>query len=216
MSRLLQVKRGIGTKVETSIPLIRYTAGCGRRLFSILNLLCLLAALISLRSALTRAQEKAPSEYQLKSAFIYHFAKFVEWPPEAFAAPTSPFIIGIIGDNPFGDLLPQAVQKKDINGHPFAVKEFKTLSELRGCHILFISQSERKRVGEILRAVRGEAVLTVSELEQFLTAGGMIQLIMEDNKVRFAISNSSAKQAGLRISSKLLNLAKRPERGVGR
>ena len=159
-----------------------------------------------------RAQDAAPSEYQLKAAFVFNFAKFVEWPPEAFSTPASNFIIGIIGDTPFEDFLARAVEKKTINGHPFQFKQCKTLSELKSCHILFVSLSERKRLAEILRAVRGASVLTVSEVENFLPAGGMIQFLMEGNKVRFAINDAAAKQAGLRISYKLLSLAKRPER----
>ncbi len=159
-----------------------------------------------------RAQDPAPSEFQLKAAFIYNFAKFVEWPAESFRAQDSPFTIGIIGNNPFEDILGQTVQNKRINGHPFRVVQCKTLADLQTSHIVFISPSERKRLTEILRAIRGASVLTVSDLDHFLPAGGMIQFLMEDNKVRFSINDAAAKQAGLRISSKLLNLAKRPER----
>jgi len=159
-----------------------------------------------------RAQDVGPSEYQLKAAFLYHFAKFVEWPAETFPKPDSPFVIGIIGASPFDDALGRMVTDKTINGHPFAIRQLKNLSEIKNCHILFISSSERKRIAEILRASRGNHVLTISEIEQFLPAGGMIQLFMESNKVRFAINETTAKEAGLRVSSKLLNLAKRPGR----
>src|SRR5207253_4013890 len=108
----------------------------------------------------------------------------------------SQFIIGIIGDNhPFEDILEQAVQNRKINGRPLQVKQFKALPDLPNCHILFISSSERKRLGEILRAVRDANVLTVSEVDHFLSAGGMIQLLMEGNKVRFVINDDTAKKA---------------------
>jgi len=185
---------------------------CWRRgifhfLFSILQSFSLLGVV----EAPARAQEAAPSEFQLKAAFIYNFAKFVEWPPEAFRTQDSPFIIGIIGDNTFDDILRQTVRNKQISGHPFRVVQCKTLADLQSCHILFISLSERKRLAEILRAIRSASVLTISDLEHFLPAGGMIQFLMEGNKVRFAINDTAAKEVGLRISSKLLNLAKRPE-----
>ena len=154
------------------------------------------------------AQNRPLTEYQLKAAFIYNFAKFVEWPPEAFPSASSPLIIGIVGDNPFQDNLEQVVENKSINGHKFQVKRFKSLADVRSCHILFVSATERKRLAEILRAVRGAPVLTTSDLDYFLSAGGMIQFLMEGNKVRFAINDSTAKEAGLRISSKLLNLAR--------
>jgi len=172
----------------------------------------LLLLTVFLNCPAAQAQGAAPSEFQLKAAFIYNFAKFVEWPADAFPAPDSPFVIGIIGDNPFDDILGQTVLNKQINGHPFRVIRFKTLADLKSCHILFIGVSERKRLAEILRSIRGASVLTVSDLDHFLPAGGMIQFLMEGNKVRFAINDTAAKAAGLRISSKLLNLAKRPER----
>ena len=183
--------------------------------FAICHLPLLLISCALLNSPAARAQEAAPSEFQLKAAFIYNFAKFVEWPAESFPTPHSPFVIGIIGDNPFEDTLAQTVLNKQINGHPFQVVQFKTLADLKSCHILFVSLSERKRLAEILRPLRGASVLTVSDLDHFLPAGGMIQFLMEGNKVRFAINDTTAKTAGLRISSKLLNLAKRPEREGG-
>jgi YfiR/HmsC-like len=158
------------------------------------------------------AQEAALSEHQLKAVFLYNFAKFVEWPADAFAGPESPFVIGVIGENPFDDFLDRTVAGKSINGHPIAIKHCKTLAEVKSCHILFVSLSERKRLKEIVAATRGAHVLTVSEIDRFLLDGGMIQFLMEGNKVRFSIDDRPAKDAGLRISSKLLNLAKRPDR----
>jgi uncharacterized protein DUF4154 len=162
------------------------------------------------------AQETPLSEYQLKAAFVYNFAKFVEWPADAFPSATSPFIVGVVGDNPFEGHLERAVQDKNINGHPLVVKQLKGVAEIKKCQILFISSSERKRLAEILRAARGASILTISELDHFLPAGGMIQFLMEDNKVRFAINDAAAKEAGLRISSKLLNLAKHSDNEASR
>src|SRR5205085_7594625 len=91
------------------------------------------------------AQETPPSEYQLKAAFLYNFAKFVEWPAAAFPEPATPFTIGVIGENPFDDQLEQTVRNKNINGHAFSVRQIRSLSEVKSCHILFISASERRR-----------------------------------------------------------------------
>jgi len=159
-----------------------------------------------------RSQDQAPSEYQVKAAFLYNFTKFVEWPASAFPEASTPFTIGIIGENPFGGELERAVKNKDVGGHRFAVKEIKSLSELKSCHILFISKSERRRLAEILAAVGSAPVLTVSETDRFLQAGGLINFLLEGNKVRFEISDPAAKSAGLKISSKLLHLARRPNR----
>src|SRR6058998_4115286 len=95
--------------------------------------------LLFLGSLTAPAQQPPPSEYQVKAAFLFNFAKFVEWPPQAFPDPASPFTIGVVGDNPFGDDLERTLRNKAVNGHPIAAKQVKAPSELRTCHILFIS-----------------------------------------------------------------------------
>lgn len=189
----------------------RSTPGLRRRGINGLLFLPLMLLIISFSS---RAQDIALSEYELKAGFLFNFAKFVDWPADSFAEPKSPFVIGIIGQNPFDDALMGSLTNKAINGHPFAVKQLKSAADTKNCHILFISESERRRLSEILRSARDGHALTVSEIDRFLTAGGMIQFLKEGNKVRFAINDAAAREAGLRISSKLLNLArhKTPER----
>jgi hypothetical protein len=166
-----------------------------------------------LLGGLSRAQETAPSEYQVKAAFLYKFTRFVEWPIEAFPSPSAPFVLGVIGDNPFGPELDRAVKGKDVNGHPFVVKEIKNVTDAKMCQMLFISSSERRRLPQILSALGTLPVLTVSETDRFLASGGIINLFMDENKVHFEISDATAKRAGLRISSKLLYLA-RPRSGA--
>lgn len=150
-----------------------------------------------------------PSEYQLKAAFIFNFAKFIEWPPPAASNQESPFKIGVIGENPFGGELEKVIRGKIVSGRTFIVKQIKNLSEIKSCQILFISQSERKRVQEIIREAENGSVLTISEVDRFMQSGGIIHFIMEGNKVRFEINDAAARKVGLRISSKLLNLARR-------
>jgi hypothetical protein len=159
------------------------------------------------------AEPAAPSEYQVKAAFLYNFAKFVEWPPPAFVAADSPITIGILGNNPFGEVLEATIRNKTINGRQLRVKEITSLKDpaLKNCHILFISQSERKHLEETLEALKGTSILTVSEIEQFTRAGGMVNFVMEGNKVRFDINDGAAARNGLKISSKLLSLTKRSE-----
>jgi hypothetical protein len=158
------------------------------------------------------AQEVQPSEYQLKAAFLFNFAKFVEWPEEAFSEPKAPIIIGVLGENPFGEQLEQTVRGKTINGRPFTVKELRSLPEARNCHILFISTSEKARLPAIFDSLRGASVLTVGEAENFTEAGGMINFVLEGGKIRFQVNDAAAKSAQLKISSKLLSLAQRPPR----
>src|SRR5439155_3469348 len=125
------------------------------------------------------AQDSSPSEYQVKAAFLFHFAKFVEWPPTAFAEPGSPLVIGVLGENPFGEVLQATVRGKSLNNRPLAVREVRTTSECTNCHILFISSSEKKRLPEILKGLQGSAVLTVSEIDRFTESGGIINFISE-------------------------------------
>lgn len=157
-----------------------------------------------------RAPEAQPTEYQLKAAFLFHFAKFVEWPADAFKETSSPLVIGVLGDSPFGDDLEKTVRGKKLNDHPLAVQAFRSAGEVTNCHILFISTSERPRMPEIFQGLGRSSVLTVGETERFTESGGMINFVMEGNKIRFQINNVAAKQAGLKISSKLLSLALRP------
>jgi hypothetical protein len=159
-----------------------------------------------------RAQEAQPSEYQLKAAFLFNFAKFVEWPVEAFSEPKAPLVIGVLGENPFGEHLERTVHGKTINGHLLMVKELRSPAEARDCHILFIGTYEKTRLPEVFESLRGASVLTVGETEHFTEAGGMINFVLEGGKIRFQVNDVAAKGARLKISSKLLSLAQRSAR----
>lgn len=153
------------------------------------------------------AQTSHPGEYQIKAAFIFHFAKFVEWPSSALGTTNSPIIIGVLGDNPFHEDLEKTVRNKTVDDHPLVVKQFQSVAEALGSHILFISASEKGRLAEILKELRGRSVLTVGDMDRFDENGGMINFVLEDSKIRFKINNEAASKAGLKISSKLLSLA---------
>ena len=158
------------------------------------------------------AQESQPSEYQLKAAFLYNFAKFVDWPSEALPQNNSPFIIGILGENPFDDDLKKIVAGKKISDHPISVVKLSTVAEATKCHILFISSSEKSRLMDIFESLHGTPILTVGETEQFTESGGMVNFIREANKIHFQINDDAAKVSRLKISSKLLSLAVRSPR----
>jgi len=156
------------------------------------------------------AQVFQPSEYQLKAAYVFNFAKFVEWPPEAFAETNSPIVIGILGENPFGTDLERTIGNRTISNRSLAIREIRSLAEATNCHLLFISRSERKRLPKTIQGLRGASILTVGETERFTEAGGMIEFVPQGNKIRFLINNDAARSAGLKISSKLLSLALPP------
>jgi hypothetical protein len=152
------------------------------------------------------AQEQ-PSEYQIKAAFLFNFAKFVDWPPEAFPGTNSPIVIGVLGKNVFGNDLENTIRDKTVNNRRFQFVEVASAAQAVHCHILFISSSEKDNLRKILDSLHHASVLTVSETDEFIKAGGMINFMIENSKIRFQINDAAAKHAGLRISSKLLSLA---------
>ena len=149
----------------------------------------------------------APTEYQIKAAFVFNFAKFVEWPASAFLNTNSPIILGILGDNPFGDDLANAVHNKKLNNRSLAVVHYLRPAEVTNCQLLFISNSEKENLAQIFNTLRDKSVLTVGEMDHFTEAGGMINFVQEGTKMRFQINEVAAKSAGLKISSKLMRLA---------
>lgn len=154
------------------------------------------------------AQEAPPSEYQLKAAFLYNFAKFIDWPRSVFATPQSPFAICILGADPFGPAIDQTLRGKTVADHPVIVQRARDVSEVRHCQIVFVSSQEKQPLAEILDGLQKSSVLVVGETEHFADSGGTIQLFLDEGHIRFAINTDAAENAGLHISSKLLALAK--------
>lgn len=153
-------------------------------------------------------QEPAP-EYQIKAAFLFNFAKFVDWPPEAFSSANSPIVIGVLGKNVFGHYLADTIRGKTVNNRRFEFKEFASVTEATNCQILFISPSINDNLPTVVKELHNASILTVGEADQFIKAGGMINFTIEDSKIHFQISDEAARKAGLKISSKLLSLATR-------
>jgi hypothetical protein len=145
-----------------------------------------------------------PREYQIKAVFLFNFAQFVEWPETAFADAHSPLVVAILGENPFGNALDETIHGERLNGRSLTVIRSTRVEDILTCHILFVSRSEAGRLDEILSALKGRSILTVSDIEGFSRQGGMIQFVTENNKVRLRINNDAARSAGLTISSKLL------------
>jgi hypothetical protein len=146
-------------------------------------------------------------EYQVKAAFLYNFAKFVEWPPQVFKDAADPIAICIAGETPIYAPLESAVSGKTVAGRSFAVRKASDAQHTAGCHILFIGLVERKRSPQILVGARQWGILTVGETPEFIADGGVINFKLEEGKVRFEISLKAAERQRLRISSKLLSLA---------
>jgi len=167
-------------------------------------LFLLLASLSPASNIQVRGQTE--NEYQVKAAFILNFAKFVEWPLDAFGD-GGVLVVGVIGDDPFGGALDQ-LNGYTANGRRLRTKRLRWGDNLRACQILFISASEVRNLEKILESIRGTSVLTIGETPKFNRSGGMIRFVIQNNKVRFEINAAAAEQARLRISSKLLALSK--------
>ncbi len=149
----------------------------------------------------------APTRAQVEAVFLFNFTQFVDWPPQAFADPTAPLVIGVLGGDPFGAGLDEVVRGEVVNGHPLVVHRAQHLEELGDARILFISRSERARLAHVLETLKGRNVLTVSDLDEFASEGGMICFVVVDNKVRLRVNLDATKAAGLTLSSKLLRFA---------
>jgi hypothetical protein len=182
-----------------------------------INSLVIPALILVISVHATAAESGRNQEYKVKAAFIYNFIKFVDWPKEKIADSNS-ITIGILGKNPFGKAF-EPLKDKRLREKKVIVKPFKGFEEakqtgeeietLRRCHVLFVCRSETKYLNEIIESVRDHNVLTIGDTKDFLESGGIINFLMEDEKVRFEIHNAAAKKARLDIRSKLLRLAKR-------
>ncbi|MDB6019022.1 MAG: YfiR family protein [Pedosphaera sp.] len=168
----------------------------------------LLAAALAFIPVTAGAQAAASKEYQIKSAFLFNFAQFVEWPANTFTNAEAPFCIGILGEDSFGRALDETIQGETIQNHKLLIQRSQRLEDLQACQLVFISKSEKGRVAEVLSKLGDRRILTVSELPGFASRGGMINFYLEGKKVRFEINPAAAQREGLKISSQLLSLGK--------
>jgi hypothetical protein len=152
---------------------------------------------------------KAAPEYSLKAAYLFNFTQFVEWPSNSFATAAAPLVIGVLGEDPFGGALDQAVKDKTVRGRSFEIRRYKQVGEVHDCHVLFVCASETRRVTGILAATRKSGILTVSDIDRFAEQGGVIDFTMENNKIRFQVNLNAAAAAELKISAQLLHLARK-------
>lgn len=157
--------------------------------------------------ALAQAQTPPASEYQVKAAFLYNFAKFIEWPGEAFASADVPIRICVLGEDPFGRDLEQIVSGKQVGGRPVQAVALRRLAEARTCHILFVSSAEASQLRHVLEATAALSVVVVSERPGAAEQGATINFVLQDDRIRFEINTKAAAAGRLKISSKLLSLA---------
>jgi hypothetical protein len=153
------------------------------------------------------ARGQATEEYRVKAAFLYNLTKFVGWPAQVIKGSRAPIEICILGKDPFGSALAEAVNDKAIEGRPFSIRQIADVQQAASCQILFVSASERKRLRPILDVVRDGPVLTVGDTDGFASEGGIVNFKIEAGRVRLQINMVAAERARIGISSKLLSLA---------
>jgi hypothetical protein len=171
---------------------------------------CLLAALMGLCAlAPVRAGDAGPSrEYELKAVFLFNFAQFIQWPATAFESPNAPFVIGILGEDPFNGAIDEAVAGETVGGRPIQVRRFSRVEDARASHILYVDDSIRANVDRFLGTVRARPILTVSDIPGFARRGGTVGFYLDGVKLRFEINPTEAQRSGLQLSSQLLKLAR--------
>lgn len=153
-------------------------------------------------------ENKNNSEYRVKLAFLYNFAQFVQWPVDAFPAPGAPLTICVVGENPFDGDIEQSLRGRAIGGHPLKLMKLSPQGDPRSCQMIFVRATEMKSAARIFALSRGSSTLTVGEATDFAARGGIINLVKGENRLKFEINVEAAGQTRLKISSKLLSLAK--------
>jgi hypothetical protein len=167
--------------------------------------------------ALTAASQQPPGgkqeppkslpEYELKAAFLFQFVKYMQWPQEAFDRETSPVIVGIVGEDPFGEALARTLRDKTVKGRGFEIRRFAKPQDVRDCHLLFVPRTESTRWPEIHKALANRAVLTIGEDVEFARRGGMVGILIVDEKPKLEVNPDAARQAKLVVEAKLLKAA---------
>jgi hypothetical protein len=168
---------------------------------------CIVSAVVLAFTTCIASAQQAARETDVKAALLFNFSQFIEW-PDSVPAPNQPFVIAILGDDPFGKTLDELVVDERAHGRPIEIRRYRRVEDVNA-QILFISASEVARLGEILASLKGKPVLTVSDIPgtAFVRARGMIDLASEHNKIRLRINPEAARSSGLIVSAKLLQLA---------
>lgn len=151
------------------------------------------------------AQEVSAREPEVKAAFLYNFSKLVYWPTNAFAASNSPVVIGILGRDPVAKELERMIEGRAFNGREIKAARFDSVEDITNCHVLFISDTERRKLESILNKLQSRPILTVGETKGF-AENGVIELIKTNSNIHFRINLDAAKRAGLQLSSHLTRL----------
>lgn len=170
-------------------------------------LIAVAAACAFLANLVLHAQNPRPTDYQVKATYLYNFGRFIEWPEKLAAAQGGSFTVCVLGQDPFGPSLDATLAGETIGGKTVVAKRISSAEESGDCQILFLSLTDDNRLNKIIADLDKKAVLTVSDMSQFVKRGGMIQFVLEGKKVRFEVNLTATQHAGLTLSSELLKVA---------
>jgi hypothetical protein len=170
-------------------------------------LIAVTAACAFLAIPVLHAQNPRPTDYQVKATYLYNFGRFIEWPRKVAAAQGGSFTVCVLGQDPFGPSLDATLGGETIGGKTVVAKRISSADESGDCQILYLSLTDDSRLNKIIADLDKKAVLTVSDMSQFVKRGGMIQFVLEGKKVRFEVNLTATQHAGLTLSSELLKVA---------
>jgi hypothetical protein len=156
---------------------------------------------------MSSSQPAGPTEYEIKAVWLLNFARFVEWPADAFSSPQAPLVVCVVGRDPFGSALEKTLAGKTIGGRPLAIRRLPADRDLAACHVIFFSNSEKKKHRELIAKLRAIPVLTVGESDGFLNDEGIIQFVRREDTIRFAVNLESARFTRLKVSANLVKVA---------
>jgi hypothetical protein len=176
------------------------------RLLKVVSLsLTLVACLAAPRGA--QAQRVTFAEPEVKAVFLFNFAQFVQWPDTAFPDPRSAFVIGILGNDPFGRILDDVIKGEVVQGRRFVVERFRRPEDIAICHILFVGEFAPEQYAHIFETMEGRPILTVGDSDAFEARGGVIRFVTDRNRIRLRVNVDAAKAVSLTISSNVLRSA---------
>ncbi len=173
----------------------------------IAKILCALLVLFLLGGMRSSNSVDPTTEYQLKAVFLFNFAQFVIWPDKSFENEKDPFVIGILGENPYGSFLDETIRGESVNGHRIVVRRYSNIQDIKTCHILYINLKNQDELEEVIAKVKNRNILTVGDSDKLTQLGGIISFFITNNKVGIKINLESVNATELSISSKLLRLA---------
>lgn len=199
-----------GPRVATLSEVVKRTVTPGprRRSRSFVRSLWMLVIILLVGPEWRSQAQPENDEYRVKAAFLFHFAQLVEWPPEAMPNGGSSLLLCTIGDDPFHGALENSVEGKSIGSRMLRVRNLKQIEEVHGCQILFVGRDQERHLAQMIAEAQSASALTVGETENFYRHGGAITFSLDNGKLRFEVNRVAAERARLKISSRLLLLAK--------